>query len=434
MEKPTLEIPPFVTLILDRLEHAGHRAFIVGGAVRDACLDRPVYDWDVATSAAPEQITAIFEDIRSFTLKHGTVTLVDSGSHFEVTPFRGAAPVIEEDLAHRDFTINAMAFDRASGRILDPCGGMEDMARKRIRATGEPEARFREDPLRLLRAVRLSAELGFQMDPETLEWMTSSAYLLGSVARERVRDELLRVLVTPRPSGGFKLMRRTGVLEHFLPEILEGYRRKQNVHHRFTVFRHIMETMDGAEPTPVLRLTALFHDIAKPRVRKKVNGEWRFIGHEEASAAMAEEIMNRLRFGRDMIRKVVNITRHHMIGYDSSWSDAAVRRLIKRVGLEDMDELLLFHRADLLAHGIRDQKLDLLEELSRRVHAQTASPPATRAADLAVDGDLVMKTLGLQPGPEVGKVLEELTERVLDQPELNTPERLLRVLKAMKKP
>ena len=427
------QIPEFVTFILGRLRHAGHHAYIVGGAVRDSCLKRAITDWDVATSATPGEIKTVFHGIRLFALKHDTVTLVDSGHHFEVTTFRGKKNNIEEDLGHRDFTINAMAFDSEKEEILDPHGGKSDIKRKLIRAVGDPDARFMEDPLRLLRAVRFATELKFRMETETLNTLTRMAPLPHPVAAERIREELMKILMSPKPSTGFNLMVRTGLLSHFLPELLEGYRKRQNAYHRYTIFKHIMETVDSVEPTTVLRLTALFHDIAKPRVRGKYDGKWRFIGHEKASAVLCEKIMDRLKFSRDMIRKVTNIIANHMIGYNTGWTDAAVRRLILRVGHEEIMSLIEFRRADIVAHGLDDKKPDLLDELEKRVIGQIKGPMATTTQDLTIDGFKVMEFLGISPGPEVGRIMKQLMEKVTDHPEMNNKENLLGLLEQMKR-
>ena len=427
------QIPKFVFDILNRLKYGGHQAYIVGGAVRDFCLKRPITDWDVATTATPLEIKTIFSDIRLFALKHDTVTLVDSGSHFEVTTFRGEKSDIEVDLGHRDFTINAMAIDFETGRILDPRGGKADIKQKLIRAVENPEARFREDPLRLLRAVRFATELKFRMEPETLKTLTQMASLILQVAAERIREELMKILMCPRPSTGFNLMFRTGLLKHFLPELLEGYGMRQNSYHRHTVFNHIMETLDRVEPIPVLRLTALFHDIAKPRVRERCDGKWRFLGHERESAILCEKIMDRLKFSRGITRKVTNLINNHMIGYNSGWNDGAVRRLIRRVGQADIMELVEFRRADILAHGLGDQKMDLLAELEKRIMNQLNGPMAGSTLGLAVDGYNVMDFLGISPGPKVGRVLKELAEKVTDHPEMNNKETLLDLLKQVKR-
>ncbi|MDY6973996.1 MAG: HD domain-containing protein, partial [Thermodesulfobacteriota bacterium] len=222
------------------------------------------------------------------------------------------------------------------------------------------------------------------------------------------------------------------ILQSVLPELLEGYGRRQNTCHQYTIFRHILETVDRVMPVPLLRLTGLFHDIAKPRVRKKMDGTWRFHGHEKASAVLAMEIMGRLRFSKEMIEKVTNLVRHHMIAYDSEWSDAAVRRLISRVGLEQIMDLIALRRADIQAHGLKHDKLDHLSELEARVKVHITGQIAIKPNDLAIDGHKVMEVLGIPPGPEVGRVLDELVERIIDYPELNDEDRLLGLLKQMK--
>jgi tRNA nucleotidyltransferase (CCA-adding enzyme) len=428
----TPSIPAFVAFILKRLKDAGHQAFIVGGAVRNIFLHLPTVDWDIATSARPKEIKTIFHDIRFFALKHDTVTLVRSGRHFEVTTFRGQEGCLEDDLAHRDFTMNAMALDSEGAEFLDPFGGRMDIREKLIRAVGDPHIRFQEDPLRLLRSVRLATELGFLIEAKTLETLTYLAPSLHKVAPERIREELIKVLMSPKPSMGFNMMRRTGLLKQCLPELLEGYRKRQNAQHRHTVYKHTMETVDRAEPVQLLRLTALFHDIAKPRVREKIDGKWRFFGHEAASADLAAEILDRLRFTRLMIGKVTNLIRHHMIDYHSQWSAAAVRRLIRRVGPEDIMDLMRFRRADIFAHGLDNQEVILIDELEGRIKDQMKTPIPTKTQDLAINGLTVMETLRLSAGPQVGRILRELMEKVIDNPELNTKSRLIAILEQKK--
>jgi len=425
-------IPTFIVFILRRLKDAGHRAFIVGGAVRSIFLQLPIIDWDIATSAQPKEIKKIFCDIRFFALKHNTVTLVRSGRHFEVTAFRGQGGCLEDDLAHRDFTINAMALDPQRNEFLDPFGGRMDIQARQIRAVGDPKKRFQEDPIRLLRAVRLATELAFKIETRTLETLSCLANSIHKVAPERIREELMKVLMSSKPSVGFNLMRRTGILRQFLPELLEGYLKRQNSHHRYTVYKHIMETLDRVEPHPLLRLTALLHDIAKPRVREKIAGRWRFFGHEAASADLAAEILERLRFSRIMIGKVTNLIQHHMIDYHSHWSDAAVRRLIRRVGFEEVMDLMRFRRADIDAHGLDRQNAMRLNELEGRIKAQIKRSVPIKTQDLVINGHTVMETLGLSAGPEVGRILRELMEKVTDDPYLNTKRSLIALLEQKK--
>jgi tRNA nucleotidyltransferase (CCA-adding enzyme) len=429
-----LDIPEFVIFILMRLKDSGHQAFVVGGAVRDARLKRPTLDWDVATSATPKEIGEIFKDTRHFSQKYGTVTLVDSGNHFEVTAFKGKKQSLTEDLSLRDFTINAMAFDPESIKIIDPFDGMADISKKLIRAVKDPKARFQEDPLRLLRAVRFSTELEFHIEKRTLNSLSSEAHLLSSVAPERIREELMKILMSRKPSTGFNLMVGTGLLRHFLPELLEGYLKRQNAYyHRYTIFKHIMETVDRVAPNPVLRLTALLHDIAKPRVRKKIEGVWRFYGHEQESSVLAAEIMDRLKFNKEMTRKVTSLIRHHMIIYDTEWSDAAVRRLIRRISPEYIPDFISFIQADIIAHGTDNKDLNLIKELMQRIENQMKGHMARNTRDLALDGHEIMKILGLFPGPAVGRTMANLLEKITDHPELNTREGLLGLLEERKR-
>jgi poly(A) polymerase/tRNA nucleotidyltransferase (CCA-adding enzyme) len=427
-----MDVPDVISAIIDRLHNSGYQAYVVGGAIRDMYLDRTPLDWDVATSAPQEQIKLIFRDMRHFNLKHETVTLVGAEGHVEVTTFRGtenSPKTLEGDLGRRDFTIDAMAYDVDKKEILDPMQGRRDISIKRVRAVGDPEERFREDPLRLLRAIRLATELKFRIETKTLETISRMTEQLVSVSPERIRDELMKILMSQKPSIGFNMMLRTGLLNQFLPELTEGYLKRQNIRHRYTIYKHILETIDKVDPDPVLRLCALLHDIAKPRVRTKVNGQFRFIGHAKESARLAEEILERLRFSNDTIGCVTNLISNHLILYDTGWSDGAVRRLIRRIGPDNIDALLSFRKADLLAHGRENDQLSLLSSLKRRVVKIMEKPLVMKPRDLAIDGRQVMDVLDLEPGPEVGRVLHELMEKVMDHPELNTEERLFSLLR-----
>ncbi len=428
------EIPPFVRFILERLEKAGYKGYIVGGAVRDICRGKPVKDWDVATAASPEVIRGIFQEQRQFSLKHDTVSLVSDGRPFEITTFRREGVDINGDLRCRDFTINAMAFDAENGAIIDPCGGQRDLVKHVLRASGNPRDRFREDPLRLLRAVRFAAETGFYIERNTLTAMEDLSIGLRSAAQERIRDELNRILVSARPSTSFNLMIRTGLLKGFLPELLEGRFKRQNSYHRHTILKHTLATVDSISPDLDLRAAALLHDIAKPRVRRKIEGEWRFYGHEKASALLAGEILARLRFKGAMISKVIRLIRHHLILYDASWSNGAIRRLIGKVGDPLIWDLFALREADLSTHTACEQQMGMLTELRHRVGVQLNSKTVVQKKDLAMDGFAIMAETGLAPGPVVGKVLKELHEKILDHPEWNNREALIALLRQIRLP
>lgn len=431
----SINIPEFLMNVIKRLHDAGFEAYVVGGAIRDVFINRPIMDWDLATSASPLEIKSLFRDIRHFSLKHETVTLVDVKRLYEITTLRGGEKPghgIEHDLAHRDFTINAMAYDDVKKAIIDPFGGREDINGKVIRAVGSPKERFIEDPLRLLRCVRFAVELGFTIEKETMNSISRLSSRLALAAEERIRDELMKILMSQRPSTGFSLLRRSGLLREFLPELLEGFLKRQNHHHKYTIYRHTMETIDMVESDPVLRLVALLHDIAKPRVRRKVNGEFRFYGHAEKSAILAGEIMRRLRFSNNMIIEVTRLVSLHMINYGPEWSDGAIRRLTRQAGPDLLDRLISFRKADLSAHGRKDEKLDLLLELEERIGRLKDIRVANDVSNLAVDGGIVMDILGIPQGPDVGRALDILLEKVTDNPDLNTKETLVGILKEMK--
>ena len=437
IEREGMDIPEFIMGLLDTLHASGHQAYVVGGAVRDYCLQRTVTDWDVATSATPEEIKSTLRDMRHFSLKHGTVTFVHSDRCYDVTTFRGSKGFVsrlQEDLGHRDFTINAMAYDENHKKILDPYKGRDDLLRRVVRAVGNPKERFREDPLRLLRAVRLAAEMGFRIESNTFETIAKTAEELDSVAPERIREELMKILLCQRPSVGLNLMHRLGLLKQVLPELLEGYRKKQDSSHRYTIYKHIMETLDQVEAAPVLRLTALLHDIGKPHVRRKIEGEYSFLGHERKSAQLGKEIMKRLKFSHDIMDLVTHLVAHHMsmAGYDSTWSDTALRRLIRGVGSENMDHLLAFREADIKAYGMDDEKIDLFSDLRKRIKGLRREDLVQGPGDLAIDGHEVMEILGLREGPEVGRILEELLNKVTERPELNRKGALTALVKQMR--
>jgi poly(A) polymerase/tRNA nucleotidyltransferase (CCA-adding enzyme) len=426
------DIPDTVLNITEKLTKNGHKAFIVGGAIRDSLLGCPAKDWDIATNAMPERIYDLFSNMTRFHLKHGTVTLVYNKRLFEVTTFRGAGGFgssIEEDLEHRDFTFNAMAYDISKKNIIDPFGGKQDMKNKIVRAVVNPLERFQEDPLRMMRAIRFSSELTYSIDLVTLRAISSMTESIDSVAKERIRDELLRILMLKKPSKGFNLMRKTGLLQRILPELLEGYRKQQNNYHRYTIYHHTMETVDSIEKGSVPRLCALFHDIAKPRVRKKIKGKWRFFNHAVASAELTKEIMLRLRFSNEEIFRVTGLIANHMFSYKQELSDKALRRLIKRVGEDTIDELIKLRKADDLAHGWGPDFENRIDKFKTRINDQIKKSYPFSVTDLAVTGHDVMNVLNLRPGPEVGKILNRLLEIVIEDPEYNERGKLIETLK-----
>lgn len=424
-------IPDKVLEISNKLIAEGCSAFIVGGAVRDSLLGFDVKDWDIATNASPERIKKLFYYMTSFNLKHGTVTLVSRGDHFEVTTFRGkdsSAASIEEDLSHRDFTLNAMAYDIIGKIIVDPFNGQKDIRKKIIRAVGDPSARFQEDPLRMMRAIRFSLELGYKIDPVTLKSVTLMGADIEKVSIERIRDEFLKILTAKKPSIGLNLLRKVGILEKIIPELLEGYRKRQNDYHKYSIYRHIMETIDFVDSDPILRLSALFHDIAKPRVRKKIEGKWNFYDHASSSAGLAKDIMVRMRFSNEWITIVTGLVLNHMFDYKRALSDRAIRRLLKKVGIDNIYRLISLRRADNMAHGWGEVSGEELDVFKEKIDALVEKCPPLNISDLKINGNDIINKRNIKPGPKVGRILQNLLEAVIEDPELNERDKLMEKL------
>lgn len=435
------EVPAEVLEVVAALRGAGKQAYLVGGCVRDLLAGLDAVDFDVATDAVPEEVQRLFRRTAPTGIKHGTVTVLGARGDYEVTTFRRDgkygdarhpddvtyAESIEEDLSRRDFTFNALAYDPAADKLVDLFGGVEDFERGVVRAVGDPKERFREDGLRPLRAVRLAARFEFDVDGETLNAIPAVLDRVRMVAVERVRDEFMKMLATAaKPSYGLELMRDTGLLELFIPEVLEGYAVTQNEFHAYDVYMHSLYSCDAAPAEkPLVRLAALLHDIGKPRTRVVRDGRVTFYNHQAVSRRMARHILNRLRFSKKERDYVLHLIYYHMFGYTPSWTDAAVRRLIRKVGRENIADLFDLRIADWFGNGTNYGFPGYLRALERRINDAIAREEAFTEKDLAFDGRDVMAELGIPPGPRVGEVLSYLLERVLEDQSLNTPERLL---------
>jgi tRNA nucleotidyltransferase/poly(A) polymerase len=423
------------------LEQDGKKCYLVGGAVRDSLLGREASDFDAATDARPAEVVRLFKRVIPTGIKHGTVTVLWKGLQIEVTTFRteasysdgrhpdevAFASTIEEDLSRRDFTINAMAFDLAAKTLLDPHAGRADLERGIVRAVGDPLERFREDGLRPLRAIRFAAQLGFDIEAATLAAIAPSIDRFRMVSPERVRDEFLKILLSSVPSRGLRLLEHTGLLREISPELAVCRGVEQRGMHVFDVLDHLYACVDAAPAEVVLRLAALLHDVAKPAAKVERLGEPpTFYRHEELSAASAETILKRLKLPNATIDEVVHLIRCHMFSYDDSWSDAAVRRFIARVGPEHLDALFSLRIAD--GTGIIGRPVDprSLSPLRERIDAVLAAKEAFGLGDLAVKGaDLA--SVGILPGRAMGAMLKELLEAVIEDPALNDKARLLEI-------
>ncbi len=435
-------VPADVLGIVAKLRDAGRRAWLVGGGVRDALRGRPAADWDVATDAPPTQLLSVFPDAVPTGLQHGTVTVVVGKHHYEVTTLRGETAYsdgrrpdavvfvddITADLARRDFTINAIAVDPSSGAVIDPFGGQRDLAAKVLRAVGTPAQRFAEDGLRALRAARFAATLECTIEPATLAAIGGALPTFRKVSAERVRDEWLKAMRAARPSRAFEVMRETGMLAITCPELLEGVGMAQNKWHAFDVWRHGMACLDACTGDPVLRIAALLHDVGKPRTRafSDKTKDWTFYDHDRIGAEIADPICQRLKFSTDERQRIVALVRHHLFHYDQ-WTDAAVRRWIRRVGRERVEDLYVLGEADVRSKAERIDDADLLPLQQLRLHVERvlAAGAALSVKDLAVDGNDLMRELGMRPGPALGDLLEYLLEQVLAEPACNERPQLL---------
>ncbi|MGZ6144131.1 MAG: CCA tRNA nucleotidyltransferase [Myxococcales bacterium] len=447
-------VPEDVLVVLRGLRGAGKQAWLAGGAVRDLIRRAeglyqgdPPQDFDVATDALPEHVATLFPRVIPTGIQHGTVTVLSGGHEIQVTTFRGEGPYvdgrrpssvtflgdIDGDLARRDFTINAMAWDPIAGQLRDPFAGVADLRKHLLRAVGDPLARFREDGLRPLRAVRFACTLRLVLDPKTRRAIPQTLDTFARVAQERVRDELVKLLVRGDPaSRGLRQLYATGLLRLIVPELVESVGFVQNRYHQWDVFRHTLRCVDFAPAELVVRLAALLHDVAKPRCaapKEGAPGENTFYDHEKVGAELTLEILGRLRFPRREAERVALLVREHNWHYQREWNDATVRRTLARIGPAELPALWALRRADLNARGrLVEEGLANQAEAERRFAREIERASALKIGDLAIGGADVMRELSIGPGPRVGQVLTRLLDRVIDEPELNTPDTLLRLL------
>jgi tRNA nucleotidyltransferase (CCA-adding enzyme) len=440
-------LPPAVAAVLARLTDGGHEAALVGGCVRDLLRGARPGDWDVATSAPPETVARLFPG-SAWENRFGTVTVrAEPGPlTVEITTYRIEGEYgdrrrpddvrwgesLDEDLARRDFTINAVAWvptDLPSrrGELFDPFGGRRDLEDRVLRAVGDPDQRLAEDALRLLRAVRFANRFGMRIEERTEAAIQRNAALAERLSGERIRDELLRVLGAREaalpPSAAFTTMERLGLLMEVLPELQALRGVPQDKALPGDALDHSLRTADALSPDdPLLRLVGLLHDVGKARTM----ADGHFYGHETEGAAMVEAILRRLHLPRGEVARGVRLVRHHMFAYAPEWTDAAVRRFVRRVGAAYLGDLFQLRRADNVASGVIEPHPGGIDELRARVGIELATHPLT-TRQLAVRGDDLIKHLGLHPGPMVGELLRRLLEAVLDDPSRNERATLLQL-------
>jgi len=439
------DVPGEVTRVTDTLSGAGYDAFLVGGCVRDMLLGKTPKDWDVTTNAHPDQIQELFEETY-YNNDYGTVGVVNDNPSdeslkvVEVTPYRkesaysdGRRPdavefgvSLEEDLARRDFTVNAIAYDLDKGHTVDPYKGHEDITAKLLRAVGDPAERFQEDALRMMRAIRLGAELGFGIEQETFEALANNAQLLEKISKERIRDELTRSIMSPAPMEALLHMKQTGLLQYVLPDLERGIGIDQNQAHSYTVFEHLLRALQhGADKgfSLEVRLAALFHDISKPESRRKSakTGDWTFYGHEVVGSRVTRKALQDLRFSKETVEKVVKLVRWHMFFSDpDEITLSAVRRMIVNVGEENIWELLNVRMCDRIGSGRPKEQPFRFRKYKSMVEEALRDPVSVGM--LKIDGAGIMDVTRENPGPRVGNIMHALLEEVLDDPSLNTKE------------
>jgi tRNA nucleotidyltransferase (CCA-adding enzyme) len=439
-----LRVPRDVERVVESLTAGGHDAYVVGGCVRDAIRGVDPQDWDVATSATPAEIQKLFAK-SLYTNRFGTV-VVRSGEHeVEVTTYRVEAGYsdhrrpdhvaftdsLRDDLSRRDFTMNAMAWrpgkNGTPGELVDPFGGQRDLESRTLRAVGEPDERFREDALRMLRAVRFATLLDMRIDERTVDAIRRNAHLAETLSGERINQEITKILGAPRPSVAFRMLSDVGLLAVLCPELETCKGTPQEKFAAQNVFDHSLATLDATPAGDlVLRLAGLLHDIGKP----DTFADGHFHQHEFVGEVKARQILRRWKFEKETVAEVTHLIRNHMFWYETHWTGSAVRRFIRKIGLDYIPALFALRRADNIGSGARSPRMHALEALWLRVQEEIASANAFSLRDLAIDGNDVMRELGIPPGPAVGRILNALFERVLDEPSLNTRERLIELAKA----
>jgi tRNA nucleotidyltransferase/poly(A) polymerase len=457
-----VELPKSVKEILEKFDRAGYEIYIVGGAVRDILMGKITNDWDFTTNATPEQILKVIPG-SLYNNQFGTV-FTDNPDNptkpHEITTFRKEegykdfrhpekiawGKTLAEDLARRDFTINAMAIklqnsnDRSqinsklsNFQIIDLFGGQKDIEAKLIRAVGDPDARFSEDALRMMRAIRIAGDLNFKIEEKTFEAIKKNSPLINKIAKERIKEELFKILSSPNPYEGMVLFKDSGLMKEILPELEKCFGVEQKSpgrHHIYDVGTHLLMSLKFCEsPDPVTRFATLIHDIGKPQTYKKLDtGVITFYNHEIVSTKIAENIADRLRFSKKEKDKLTTLVRWHQFTVDEHQTDSAIRRFLRNVGLENVKDMLSLRVADRLGGGARETSWRL-EEFKRRLVEVQKQPFSIH--DLKINGYDVMKELNLKPGPEVGRILERIFEEVVEKKIENEREVLLKRLKTL---
>ncbi len=442
-----INLPESVREILEKFRKEGYEIYIVGGAVRDILMGRATNDWDFTTNATPDEILKIIPG-GLYNNQFGTVFTDnpdDKNRPHEITTFRTEegyedfrhptkivwGKKLEDDLSRRDFTINSMALQISNFKIIDPFGGQKDIENKLIRAVRDPNERFSEDALRMMRAVRIAAELGFTIEEKTFEAIKKNAPLINKIAKERVKEELFKLLASPNPYEGMLLFKNSGLMQEIIPELEKCFGVEQKSpgrHHIYDVGNHLLMSLKFCKSSdPVTRFATLIHDIGKPQTYKKLStGVITFYNHEMVSTRIAENLSDRLRLSKKESEKLATLVRWHQFTVDERQTDSAIRRFLKNVGLENVPDMLTLRIADRLGGGARETSWRL-EEFKKRLVEVQKQPFSIK--DLKINGNDVMKILNLKPSPKVGEILEKLFKEVEEKKIENKKELLLQFLR-----
>lgn len=449
-----INLPSSIIWTLEQLKNRGYEAYVVGGSIRDCLLNKEPKDWDITTNATPQQIIDSFEGTDKkvvYENNFGTVAVInkalevsDPCYEVEITPYRTEgkysdhrrpdevvfAETLKEDLSRRDFSMNALAYDPFEDTLVDLYEGKQSLEQKIITTVGSASVRFEEDALRIMRAIRFSAQLGFTLDPKVLEAISSKAHTLVHVSQERKRDELLKIFDAPYAKDAFEVMHKLGVLKEVIPELEEGIDCEQGGIHKFDVWTHLLKSLEHAtnKNYPLhIKIAALFHDIGKPATRRKANGrgskEWTFYGHEVVGARISKNIMKRLKFPKHLSEPIEKLVRYHMFFSDpDSITLSAVRRMVKNVGKDLIWDLMDLRTCDRIGTGRPKEKPYRLRKYHAMIEEVLRDPISVSM--LKINGDIMIKEMGIQPGKRMGWILHALLEEVLDDPKRNTQEYL----------
>lgn len=445
-----MDIPKEVKSIVEKLGENGFEGFLVGGCVRDLLRNAEPADWDIATNAKPEEIRKVFPDSfyenKFLTVTVKTESMKESLKEIEITTYRSEAKYtdkrhpdevkfaknIEEDLSRRDFTVNAIALG-IKGNIIDPYNGQKDLEKKIIRAVRDPKERFNEDALRMMRAIRFAAVLGFKIEEKTAKAIEENSPWLQAISKERIRDEFIKIIMADNASEGVEMLRKLGLLKYIVPELEEGYNVSQNKHHIYDCYEHALLSLKYAAKkkfNKYVRIAVLFHDIAKPRVKKGEGSNSTFYNHEIVGAKMTVRILDRLKFSKKDAEKITKLVRYHLFYYNvGEVSESSVRRLVSRAGLENMEELLQVRMADRIGSGVPKAEPYKLRHLKYIIEKVSQEPISAKA--LKINGDDIMDILKVKPGPKIGWFLEILLGEALSDPSRNKKEILTEIAKKL---